>query len=183
MDRGNHYESAFESYLQDNKICYVAVDEQRRSCLGGEPVKSLDFILYAESGARFVVDVKGRKFPGGPPEKPKKVWECWSTIVDVEGLERWAGMSGPTFQGLLVFIYDIANEVNFPENTEDFWKFRDKRYLARAVLISDYRAQMRERSQSWRTVDLPGKVFRSLVKPLRYFLELPEIEEEFETDW
>jgi hypothetical protein len=101
----------------------------------------------------------------------------------VEGLERWAGMSGPTFQGLLVFIYDIANEVNFPENTEDFWKFRDKRYLARAVLISDYRAQMRERSQSWRTVDLPGKVFRSLVKPLRYFLELPEIEEEFETDW
>ncbi len=183
MDRGNHYESAFESYLQDNKICYVAVDEQRRSCLGGEPVKSLDFILYAESGARFVVDVKGRKFPGGPPEKPKKVWECWSTIDDVEGLERWAGMSGPTFQGLLVFIYDIANEVNLPENTEDFWKCRDKRYLARAVLVSDYRAQMRLRSTSWRTVDLPGKVFRSLVKPLRYFLELPEIEEEFETDW
>lgn len=42
---------------------------------------------------------------------------------------------------------------------------------------------MRLRSTSWRTVDLPGKVFRSLVKPLRYFLELPEIEEEFETDW
>jgi len=108
MDRGNHYESAFESYLQKNKICYVAVDEQRRSCLAGEPVKSLDFILYAESGARFVVDVKGRKFPGGPPDKPRKVWECWSTIDDVEGLERWANMSGDVTKAYWFLFMNLA---------------------------------------------------------------------------
>src|SRR5438067_2258594 len=60
MDRSNHYEAAFEAYLQWHKLCYVGVDETRRSRLGETPVKSLDFIVYGESGSRLLVDVKGR---------------------------------------------------------------------------------------------------------------------------
>lgn len=182
MDRANHYESAFEAYLQANKICYVAVDEQRRSSLGGEPVKSLDFIIYGENGLRFVVDIKGRKFPSGPPEKPRRVWECWSTVADIDGLERWAQISGPSFQGLLVFVYQLDESIEFDSRIPDLWNFRNHRYLARAVLVNDYRANMRVRSPKWGTVDLPGKVFRSLVRPLAEFLELPEFLESPEPD-
>ena len=46
-----------------------AVDETRRACLGDVSVKNLDFIVYGQAGARLVVDVKGRRFPGGPPER------------------------------------------------------------------------------------------------------------------
>ena len=71
MDRSNHYEIAFESYLQRHGLCYVAVDETRRAMLGDSPVKSLDFIVFGREGSRLVVDVKGRRFPGGPPKKPR----------------------------------------------------------------------------------------------------------------
>ena len=39
MDRSNPYESAFEAFLQEQGLCYVAVDETRRSMLGDRLVK------------------------------------------------------------------------------------------------------------------------------------------------
>ena len=60
MDRGNHYETAFEAYLRDRRLGYVAVDESRRSSLDDEPVKSIDFIVYGPGGSRLLIDVKGR---------------------------------------------------------------------------------------------------------------------------
>src|SRR5947209_4905343 len=103
MKRSNQYEAAFEAYLQFHRLCYVAVDETRRAMLGDSTVKSLDFIVFGDHGARLLVDVKGRRFPMGPAERPRRVWECWSTRDDVEGLERWAALSGPDYQGLLVY--------------------------------------------------------------------------------
>ncbi|MFL5329954.1 MAG: HYExAFE family protein [Gemmataceae bacterium] len=50
MDRGNHYEAAFEDYLRDRALPYIGVDETRRSLLGDGPVKSLDFIVYGIKG-------------------------------------------------------------------------------------------------------------------------------------
>src|SRR2546426_12453550 len=88
MDRSNHYEAAFEAYLQWHKLCYVGIDETRRAFLGDRPVKSLDFIVLTDSGARLLIDVKGRRY-GGSKEKPRKVWECWSTLDDIDGLGRW----------------------------------------------------------------------------------------------
>ena len=67
MDRGNHYEAAFEAYLRWHRLCYVGVDESRRAMLGDERVKSLDFIVYGERQARLLIDVKGRRYPGGKP--------------------------------------------------------------------------------------------------------------------
>ena len=123
MDRSNHYEAAFEAFLQWQGLCYVAVDETRRAQLGGSRVKSLDFVVYGETGSRLVVDVKGRRFPGGPPGRPRRVWENWSTREDVDGLQRWAELFGDDYRGLLVFAYHVLPVVELPGDTEDLWLF------------------------------------------------------------
>src|SRR5262249_23756865 len=137
--------------------------------LDDTPVKSLDFIVFGRDGARLVVDVKGRRFPMGSPQRPRRVWECWSTLDDVEGLGRWTGLWGPDFRGLLVFAYHVLPTVELPEDTEDVWSFRRRRYLLRAVDVADYRQAMRVRSPRWGTVTLPRDIFRSLVRPLHHF--------------
>jgi hypothetical protein len=170
MDRSNHYEAAFEGYLQERGLAYVAVDETRRALFGPVPLKSLDFIVLG-GAARLVVDVKGRRFPSGPPDRPRRVWESWSTAEDVAGLERWAALLGPDYRGLLVFAYHLAPSVELPDDTEDLWCWRGRRYLLRAVDVADYRAHMRVRSPRWRTVALPRDDFRRLVRPVRRFTE------------
>ncbi len=60
MDRSNPYEAAFEAYLKAQGLCYIAVDETRRAWLGDTPVKNLDFIVLGQTGARLLIDVKGR---------------------------------------------------------------------------------------------------------------------------
>jgi hypothetical protein len=178
MDRANHYEAAFEAYLQWHRLCYVAVDETRRSMLGEERVKSLDFIVHGDGNARLLVDVKGRRFPGGKPERPRRVWECWSTREDIDGLERWTTRFGLGYQGLLVFAYHVLPSVELPEDTEDLWTWRGRRYLLRAVTACDYREHMRVRSPRWGTVSLPNAVFRRLVRPLHHFTRgLVQVEE------
>lgn len=169
MDRSNHYEAAFEAYLQWHRLGYVAVDETRRAMLGELRVKSLDFIVYGEAGARLLVDVKGRRFPSGPSHRQRRVWECWSTLEDLHGLERWTEVSGPGYQGLLVFAYHLLPSVSVPAETEDLWIWRGRRYLLRAVPAEEYRRHMRTRSPKWRTVSLPGAVFRELAQPFQVF--------------
>jgi hypothetical protein len=173
MDRNNHYEAAFEAYLQWHRLCYVAVDESRRATLGEKRVKSLDFVVYGENGSRLVVDVKGRRFPTGSRRQPRRVWECWSTRDDIDGLERWARLFGPDYQGLLVFTYQVLPAVDLPEDTEDLWTWRGRRYLLRAVPATEYRRHMRVRSPRWGTVSLPGAIFRDLVQPLHHFTHGP----------
>jgi hypothetical protein len=174
MDRSNHYEAAFEAYLQWRRLCYVAVDETRRSLFGEHRVKSLDFIIYGAEGSRLLVDVKGRRFPGGPDIRPRKVWECWSTLDDIHGLEQWAGLFGPGYQGLLVFVYHVLPYVTLPDDTPDMWTWRGRRYLLRGVPADDYRRDMRMRSPKWGTVSLPGAVFRRLVRPFGSFMCGPQ---------
>ncbi len=166
MDRSNHYEAAFEAYLLEHRLCYIGVDETRRSFHGEERVKSLDFIVYGSEGARLLVDVKGRRFPGGR-RQDRWIWECWSTSEDIEGLERWTGLFGPGYRGLLVFMYHILPEATLPDNLPDCWEWHDRRYLLRAVFADDYRQHMRIRSPRWGTVTLPGSVFRQLARPFQ----------------
>ncbi|HEX3150952.1 MAG TPA: HYExAFE family protein [Gemmataceae bacterium] len=167
MDRGNHYEAAFEAYLRDRRLGYVAVDESRRASLEGEPVKSIDFIVYGLDGVRLLVDIKGRKFPGGKDGKPRFTWQNWAFRDDVEGLERWEVSFGSEYRGVLVFAYYIASDVDLRRGTADVWVWKGRRYLMRAVVVNDYRRHMRVRSPSWGTVHLPTAAFREVVRPLR----------------
>src|SRR5437899_10112050 len=140
MDRSNHYEAAFEAYLQWHRLCYVAVDETRRAQLGDIRVKNLDFIVYGEGGSRLLVDVKGRRFPTGSTGRERRVWECWSTQDDVDGLEKWTELFGPGYQALLVFAYQLMPEAPLPEDIDDLWTWRGRGYLLRPVLVDAYRA-------------------------------------------
>jgi hypothetical protein len=167
MDRANHYETAFEAYLRDRRLGYVAVDESRRSSLDDEPVKSIDFVVYGAGGSRLLIDVKGRRFPGGKKEKPRHVWHNWVARGDVDGLERWQASFGPDYQALLVFAFYILPEVELRPGTADVWVWRGRRYLLRAVPVEDYRRHMRVRSPRWGTVHLPTAAFREVVRPLR----------------
>jgi hypothetical protein len=169
MDRSNPYEAAFEAYLKANGLCYVAVDETRRACLGDTPVKNLDFIVLGVTGARLLVDVKGRQFPGGPAERPRYTWESWSTQEDIDGLGSWTRLFGTDYLALFVFMYRILPTVTLTSDTADVWEFRDERYLLRAVTLDDYAQHMRVRSPKWGTVGLPGAVYRNLARPFRYF--------------
>lgn len=169
MERSNHYEAAFEAYLQWHRLCYLAVDETHRAKWGDVPIKSLDFVVYGEQGARLLIDVKGRRFPTGPAGKERAVWECWSTRDDIDGLKRWADIFGPGYEGLLVFAYHLNTDVILPDDTVDLWSWRDRRYLLRAIGVADYRQHMRLRSPRWQTVSLPSAVFRKLARPLHDF--------------
>jgi hypothetical protein len=171
MDRSNHYEAAFEAYLRRRRLCYVAVNESRRSLLDEEPVKSLDFIVYGPGDARLLVDVKGRQFPGVVDGKPRYAWECWAEDADVSGLGRWVERFGPGYVGLLAFTYMLAPEVELPEGTEDLWEFRGRRYLLRAVAVDNFARHMRVRSPKWATVDLPRAAFRDVVRPFCAFTD------------
>jgi hypothetical protein len=191
MDRSNHYERSFEAYLQQHRLCYIAVDETRRPILGESPVKSLDFIVFGENNSRLVVDVKGRRFPAGRAGRQRRVWECWSTREDIDGLRRWVDLWGSGYQGLLVFSYHILPCVELPADTEDLWTWRGRRYLLRAVNVNDYQRHMRVRSPKWSTVTLPRALYRDLVRPLHHYTQAdagvpqaaPEIPEEACDGW
>ncbi len=169
MDRSNHYEAAFEAFLRDRRVGFVPVDEAKRTLLGDADVKSLDFIVV--DSARLVVDVKGRRFPGGTADSPRKVWQNWSTEEDVEGLARWAAHFGPDFRGVLAFVYHLETGFRVPADTPDLFEYRDKAYLMRAVDADEYRAAMRQRSPRWGTVHLSSADFRRLVRPFSFFLQ------------
>jgi hypothetical protein len=177
MDRSNPYEAAFEGYLKTNGLCYVGIDEGRRAFLGEMPVKNLDFIVLGACGSRLLVDVKGRKFPGGPSDKPRYVWENWATQDDLTGLRRWTEVFGNGYVPLLLFMYQIGPTVELPADTLDVWTFREQLYLLRAVTLDEYLAHMKVRSPKWATVNLPGPAYRTLARPFRHFThELPPSE-------
>lgn len=178
MDRGNHYEAAFEAYLRDSRLTYVAVDESRRASLDDEPIKSLDFIVYGINDTQFLIDVKGRKYPGGKQGNRTYTWQNWSTKADIDGLERWEQRFGRGYRGLLVFIYYILPMVDLAPGTADLWHWRGRRYLLRAIPVLDYKQAMRVRSPKWETVHLPGSAFREHVRPFREFTH-PRLEASF----
>lgn len=176
MKRDNHYEAALEAFLRDRGVGVLAVDEARRSYIDDASVKSPDFLVVGPHDARLVVDVKGRKFPGGDAENPRKVWQNWCEAEDVVALERWAARFGAGFRGVLAFVYHILPCVELPPETTDLFEFRDRVYLARGVLVTDYRSFMKRRSSRWETVHLPVADFRRVVKPFSHFLETPAVE-------
>jgi len=172
MDRHNHYEAAFAAFLRDRRVCHVAVDETRRSYEDGDAsVKSVDFILQGRLGERYVVDVKGRRFPGGAKDQPKRTWECWATQDDVTGARRWANQFGVGYRALFVFMYHLVGQNEQEHDDRDtVWTWQGRRYLLRAVAVDDYAHCMRVRSPKWATVSLNAADFHRLVRPLQEYL-------------
>lgn len=162
--RSNHYDAAFEVYLRDRRIPYVAVDEKRRSLLAEASLKSMDFIVHSAAGENLLVDVKGRRYPtagnGGR-------WENWVTADDVESLLRWEEIFGAGYRSVFVFAYDV--DVGHERDFDDLFLFRTKQYAFFGVTACDYRAVMTPRSSRWETVSVARKPFVELRSPIATF--------------
>ena len=98
--RSNHYEAAFEAFLQNTALPYVAVDEQRRAQLGEVSLKSVDFIVRPQPTLTLLIDVKGRRTGAG-----RRRWENWVTLDDIASLMAWRELFGQGTHGLLLFAY------------------------------------------------------------------------------
>jgi len=165
-NRDNHYEVAFEAYLREREIPYVAVDEARRSLLAGQSVKSLDFIVSSPSGTSWLVDVKGRRFPSG---EQKHYWKNWSTRDDLESLATWESLFGDGFQGLFVFAYDVLGD-RAPLEEKQLFEFRGRLYGFVGITRGAYARHAHTISPKWDTVAMPVERFRALAEPFECFL-------------
>jgi hypothetical protein len=165
-NRHNHYEAAFEAYLRERKVPYVAVDEARRSLMGEESLKSLDFIVSpltapGQHPRRWLVDVKGRRFSSGPH---RKLWNNWSTSDDVRSLARWEEIFGEQFHGLLVFAYNVDGDLA-PLPPEQMFEYRQGLYGFVAISLDLYAAWAKPLSVKWDTLSMPTDRFRELARP------------------
>jgi hypothetical protein len=168
-NRDNHYEAAFEAYLRQRQVAYVAVDEAKRALLASHSVKSLDFIVSAPGGQRWLVDVKGRKFPSGAQ---RQYWKNWSTRDDLNSLAEWERLFGEGFSGLLVFAFQIvANRAPLPE--EELFAYQERLYGFLGVRRRDYARHARPISPRWDTLAMSPCGFRRLARPMAELLQLP----------
>lgn len=117
-DRRNHYEAAFEAFLRDHRIAYVAIDETRRSLVANGSLKSPDFIVSTGANASWLVDVKGRRFPSG--DASRTYWKNWSTRDDLRSLAAWQSHFGPTFLSDIGFCLSSGRQPVAPANKGSF---------------------------------------------------------------
>jgi hypothetical protein len=161
-----HYEAAFEDYLRSRGIPYIAVDEHRKAIFAGDRIKSFDFLVYHPSGEKWLVDVKGRKFPYDI-DGQKRYWENWITREDLAGLTHWEEAFGEGFSAVLVFAYHLQGPPHRPP-TDYLHTFRDELYAFMCIPLAEYRRACRPRSASWDTISMPTARFRALAKPIQY---------------
>jgi hypothetical protein len=169
-DRDNHYEAAFEAFLRERRIAYVAVDEARRSLVAGGSLKSLDFIVSPGEGTSWLVDVKGRRFPSG--DTTCQYWKNWSTRDDLRSLAAWQRHFGDGFTPVLVFAYHLVADRS-PLPVDELYEFRGSRYGFVAVRLADYVPYARPLSTSWDTVAMPTPEFRQAARSWHDLLDDP----------
>ena len=163
-DRSVHYEAAFEGFLRDRGIPYVAVDEAKKALFADAKLKSFDFVVYSKAGPNLLVDVKGRSCRN---KTSRSGFETWTTEQDVNDLMQWEQVFGDGFRAMFTFVYWIEAPLT-PE--PGMYEFRGRWYLLMGVDLAEYRNHMRRRSAKWETVSLPAADFTSLARPLESWL-------------
>ncbi len=154
----NHYEKAFGNWLVDNRVNYIAVDEQKRAALGKANLKSFDYLLNLPNQPTIIAEVKGRKFKGKSLEKLASL-ECWVTADDIDGLVSWQDVLGTGHCAAFIFAYEIEN-IDVDLDGREAYDFGGKKYMFFCVKLDDYRKFMKRRSPKWQTVTLPANKFR-----------------------
>ena len=170
--RHNHYEAAFEAYLRELEVPYVAVDEAKRARMGGRSLKNLDFIVSPVGGReRWLVDVKGRRFGSTHTTSGRRgqAWKNWSTRDDIESMAHWQRLFGPPFTPLLAFVYLVVDDVA-PLPADQLFPFRKRLYALVGIRFDHYVSGARIISPKWGTCAMPVEHFRELARPLASFL-------------
>jgi hypothetical protein len=168
MGKLTHYERAFETYLQERRLPYVAVDQAKKAVFAGAKVKSFDFLVYPPRGRKLLIDVKGRKCPwryfvAGRPGP------TWTTRSDVEGLAAWEEVFGPDYLGVFVFAYWLFDAPASAVSPRVF-THEQRGYAFVGAELSGYQARMRSRSPRWGTVYVPARITAGLTLPFRQFV-------------
>lgn len=163
-DRSVHYEAAFEAFLRDRGVPYVAVDEAKKALFANAKLKSFDFVVYSKAGPNLLIDVKGRSCRN---RTGRSGFETWATEQDVSDLAQWEQVFGEGFKGVLAFVYWIEPPLTVEQG---MYAFRDRWYLLLGVDLAEYRGSMRRRSAKWQTVCLPAAAFRDAAKPIENWL-------------
>ena len=182
--RGTHYERAFEQYLQQRRIPYVAVDQAQKAVFAGARIKSFDFILYPAHRPNILADVKGRKVAGGSFLRGHGA-ETWTTRDDVTGLGAWEEVFGEDYLAAFIFAYWLTEKEPSPladaDPTgsgqtlqaglfDDVFRYENRDYVFWVMELSGYRRRMKRRSAKWETVYVPRKSFREFSQPFREFI-------------
>jgi hypothetical protein len=172
-DRSVHYEAAFEAYLREHGIPYVAVDEARKALFSTAKLKSFDFVVYSKNGRNLLIDIKGRKHTavaGGERLRGRSggsSYQTWATEQDVADLIQWQQVFGEGFTAVLLFVYWIDAPLT-PE--PGMFEHRDRWYHLLGIELCEYQEHMRRRSVKWETVAIPQADFRSLARPIESWL-------------
>ncbi len=158
---GNHYEKAFESWLKDNGIQYLLVDQQKRTAFSRSKIKSFDFLFYTPDSRAYIAEVKGRKFSG-------KTFTAfgslpnWVTSDDIRGLENWVEIFGGRYQGLFVFTYELEN-IDVDTDGREIYEYLGRRYVFVAIRLRDYKKGAAKRSEKWQTVHLSAEFYKNCI--------------------
>ena len=166
-NRTNHYEAAFEQFLRQRRVAYVAVDETKRSLLAEASLKSLDYLVSA-AGGTWLVDVKGRRFPAG---RQRQYWRNWTTRDDLRSMAQWEQVFGPRSQALFVFAYRVIGRRS-PLPAAQLFAFRGTLYGFVGIRLAEYVQQARLISPKWQTFAMSTRRFRQLAEPLDSLLEI-----------
>ena len=154
----NHYERAFGNWLIDNRVQYLAVDEEKRAAFGRSKIKSFDYLLKFGNQPIIITEVKGRLFKGTSFAKLSG-FECWVTADDIMGLTNWQQIFGTGHRAAFIFAYKIENiDVDF--DGREIYEFDGGRYIFFCLRLDDYCGNMKIRSPKWKTVTLPADKFR-----------------------
>ena len=136
MDRSNPYEAAFEGYLKAQGLCYVGIDEGRRTRLGraaGQGSTSSSSALRRFAAAR---RRQGSAFPGGPPRSRATRGRTGRRRRTSRAAEL-DEVFGPGYLALFLFLYRIGPTVELPADTWTCGPSASNNISLRAVALDD----------------------------------------------
>lgn len=157
-----------EAFLRRLHVPFLAISEKRRNRVPeGASFKTPDFLLSPQGVLPWIVDVKGRRFPGRGG-----YWKHWATWDDLIGMRKWESLFAHRARGLFVFAYEVRGPwAPLPET--QLFSFEKRRYGFVAMETERYIPEVRLISPRWNTYAMPTERFRRLARPLTDFL-LPE---------
>ena len=171
MKPQNHYERAFEAYLQQFHVLCLATRERCRALVSEKEYASLktpDFLITRD-GQSWLVDIKGRRFPSGV--KHKQYWRNWISQDDLVSMIRWESYFGVGFRGIFVFAYEIVQD-KAPLPQERLFSFQERLYAFVAVPAETYQAYKKPLSPAWKTITMSAADFKARAVPLDELLGL-----------
>jgi len=178
-EQTNVYEQAFESFLNENKIPFVWVDQSKRPEFFQSSIKNFDFLINPDSDSPILVELKGRTFKGDSLAGLKGL-DGWATFEDVQALSQWLSRfrnDFPAAEAFFVFAFRFAN-IDVETDGWDVYDYNGRRFLFLAIPLEKYAEAMKIRSPKWQTVTLPAEDFRRWATSL-YDILLPQRTQSF----